>query len=59
MRATRELGRLRRPEFMRRGKCDFCGERDIFVREDFDTRIPTAGLSRAAFVCRTCAAEAR
>jgi len=56
-RDRRELGRMRRLEFARRGKCDFCGERDAFVREDFDTRIPTAGLSRAALVCRGCAAK--
>ena len=55
-RDRRELGRMRRPEFMRKGKCDFCSERDVFVREDFDTRIPTAGLSRAALICRSCSA---
>jgi HEAT repeat protein len=55
-RDRRELGRMRRPEFMRKGRCDFCGERDVAVREDFDTRIPTAGLSRAALICRACAA---
>ncbi len=49
-----ELGRLRRPEHRQKGKCDFCGERDVFVREDFDTRIPTADLSRAALICRSC-----
>ena len=57
-RERRELGRMRRLDFGRRGKCDFCGERDVFVREDFETRIPTADLSRAALVCRRCAAAA-
>jgi hypothetical protein len=58
-RDRRELGRMRRPEHQRRGRCDFCGERDVAVREDFDTRIPTAGLSRAALVCRNCLADGR
>lgn len=53
-----ELARMRRPGFARRGKCDFCGERDVQVREDFDTRIPTQGLSRAALICRSCAVSA-
>lgn len=57
-RDRRELGRMRRVDFGRRGKCDFCGERDIIVREDFETRIPTAGLPRAALICRSCAAPA-
>jgi hypothetical protein len=53
-RDRRELGRMRRAEPLQKGKCDFCGERDVVVREDFETRIPTAGLSRAALVCRGC-----
>ncbi|HEX3408615.1 MAG TPA: hypothetical protein VHS81_15385 [Caulobacteraceae bacterium] len=55
-RHRRELGRMRRAEHLRKGKCDFCGERDGLVREDFDTRIPTAGLSRPALICRSCVA---
>ncbi len=51
-----ELGRMRRLEFAARGKCDFCGERDAPVRQDLDTPIPTAGLSRPALICRACAA---
>ena len=54
-----ELARMRRPQLHRRGKCDFCGKRDDDVREDFETRIPTAGLSRAALVCRSCPATGR
>jgi len=57
-RDRRELGRMRRAEGGRKGKCDFCGARDVIVREDFETRIPTAGLSRAALICRGCAAAA-
>jgi hypothetical protein len=53
-----ELGRMRRLEFAARGKCDFCGARDAPVRQDLDTRIPTAGLSRPALICRPCAAAA-
>ena len=48
------LGRMRRLESDRRGKCDFCGERDIPVRADLETRIPTNGLPRAALICRAC-----
>jgi hypothetical protein len=58
-RDRRELGRMRRMDIGRRGKCDFCGMRDVIVREDFETRIPTAGLSRAALICRSCAAPAK
>jgi hypothetical protein len=55
-RDRREMGRLRRADFGRKGRCDFCGERDVQVREDFETRIPTAGLPRAALICRSCVA---
>jgi hypothetical protein len=58
-RDRRELGRMRRVDVGRKGKCDFCGERDVMVREDFETRIPTADLPRAALICRGCAAPAR
>jgi hypothetical protein len=57
-RDRRELGRLLRPEFGGRGKCDFCGERDVPVRQDLETRIPTAGLPRPALICRSCAPSA-
>ena len=57
-RARAELGRMRRLEFAQRGNCDFCGARDVAVRRDLETSIPTAGLSRAALVCRSCAAAA-
>ena len=54
-RDRRELGRMRRPaQTDRKGKCDFCGERDIPVRADLETRIPTNGLPRAALICRAC-----
>jgi hypothetical protein len=57
-RDRRELGRMRRLEFIRRGRCDFCGERDVPAREDLETRIPTAGLPRSALICRRCSASA-
>jgi hypothetical protein len=52
------LRHMRRPEAPTRGKCDFCGERDVAVRTDLETRIPTGGLSRAALICRRCDAPA-
>ncbi|HUO11268.1 MAG TPA: HEAT repeat domain-containing protein [Caulobacteraceae bacterium] len=51
-----ELSRMRRVNMGVRGKCDFCGERNVLVREDLETRIPTAGLPRAALICQRCAA---
>ena len=53
-----ELARMRRPDFRLKGKCDFCGERDVAVREDFETRIPTAGFPRAALICSRCETRA-
>jgi hypothetical protein len=44
-----------RPERKQRGKCDFCGETDVFVRRDLDTMIPTDGMPRAAWICDACA----
>jgi hypothetical protein len=38
-----------------RGKCDFCGQRDVWVTRDLNTAIPTASLPRAAWVCAQCA----
>jgi hypothetical protein len=38
-----------------RGKCDFCGQSDVWVTRDLHTVIPTATLSRAAWVCVECA----
>jgi hypothetical protein len=40
-----------------RGKCDFCGESNVFVERDLQTMIPAGGLlTRAALICRACAA---
>lgn len=52
------LRHMRRPQAAMRGKCDFCGERDVVVRADLETRIPTEGLSRPALICRRCDAPA-
>ncbi|MGH6987717.1 MAG: HEAT repeat domain-containing protein [Caulobacteraceae bacterium] len=38
----------------RRGKCDFCGERDVEVGRDLETLIPTGSLSRPALICQAC-----
>jgi HEAT repeats len=51
-----QLRHMRRAEPALRGKCDFCGERDVVIRTDLETRIPTGGLSRPALVCRSCEA---
>lgn len=39
-----------------RGKCDFCGESDVFVTREMNTLIPTDGLHRTAWICERCAA---
>ena len=44
-----------RSEYTRRGKCDFCGKRNVHVKADLDTTIPSGGHPRAALVCRRCA----
>ena len=43
-----------RPEKKQRGKCDFCGETNVFVKPDYDTEIPTGDMLRAAWVCGKC-----
>ena len=40
-----------------RGKCDFCGERDLVVERDLDTMIPTDTLPRPALICQRCASR--
>ena len=37
-----------------RGKCDFCGSADVFVKTDFDTEIPDGGQTRFSLVCKAC-----
>lgn len=39
----------------KRGKCDFCGSTDVFVRTDFETEIPDSGQMRFGLVCEPCA----
>jgi hypothetical protein len=53
-RERQELHHMRRPPAAMRGRCDFCGERDVVVRADLETRIPTGGLPRPALICRRC-----
>jgi hypothetical protein len=38
----------------RRGKCDFCGQSNVFVELDPDTMIPSGSDTRAALVCEKC-----
>jgi len=50
------LKALGTPVPKRRGKCDFCGENNVFVERDLSTPIPAGGLmTRAALICETCA----
>lgn len=56
-RQDRELALMRlagRPLPKQRGKCDFCGERDVFVERDLETMIPDDGFPRAAWICQRC-----
>jgi hypothetical protein len=53
-RERQQLMLMRRPAPALRGKCDFCGARDVIVRRDLETAIPTGGLSRAALICLAC-----
>jgi len=55
-RDRRELTRLGRADFGRKDKCDFCGDRDVHVREDFETLIPSGAARRPALICRRCEA---
>jgi hypothetical protein len=57
-RDRRDLTLMRRQAPPMRGKCDFCGERDVAVERDFETLIPTADLPRPALICQRCAAPA-
>ncbi|MBW3625094.1 MAG: HEAT repeat domain-containing protein [Armatimonadetes bacterium] len=42
------------PPVKRKGRCDFCGEYDVFVERDLETMIPTDDLPRAALICESC-----
>jgi HEAT repeat protein len=50
--AARAMGRPAPPQ---RGRCDFCGEREVEVQRDLETMIPTDELPRAAWICAGCA----
>ena len=56
----RELQRMqmagRLPQ--QRGKCDFCGARDVLVERDLETMIPTNDWPRPAMICERCARHA-
>jgi hypothetical protein len=56
-RNTREMTTLRAAATRaprQRGKCDFCGEMNVFVDRDLETMIPTDGLPRPALACDRC-----
>ena len=60
-RDRQEWARMRlsaKPVSSLRGKCDFCGARDLAVDRDLDTMIPTTTLPRPALICRRCAGAA-
>lgn len=44
-----------KPASHMRGKCDFCGARDVVVERDLETMIPTDTLPRPALICQRCA----
>jgi hypothetical protein len=41
-----------------RGKCDFCGARDVLVERDLETMIPTGDWPRPALICERCVRHA-
>lgn len=43
-----------RPQPRQRGRCDFCGESNVFVEKDLETMIPTGDLPRPALICDRC-----
>jgi hypothetical protein len=60
-RDKREWMRLKlasKPASRLRGKCDFCGARDVAVERDLETLIPTDTLPRPALICERCARAA-
>jgi len=44
-----------RREIKRRGKCDFCGESDVFVDYELNTQVPVGSETRPALICARCA----
>jgi hypothetical protein len=47
-----------RPDRKQRGKCDFCGMRNVAVERDLETMIPTESLPRPALICERCSQAA-
>jgi hypothetical protein len=57
-RKQRELALLKTAHLQpsrQRGKCDFCGQTDVFVEMDLQTMIPNGEFPRAALICARCA----
>ena len=41
-------------DFADRGKCDFCGEASVPIKQDFETELDSGGSRRFAMVCEPC-----
>ncbi len=57
-RRDREMHRIKAlgwPKPRSRGKCDFCGESNVFIERDLETEIPSGDHCRPAWVCERCA----
>jgi len=42
------------PEYVERGKCDFCATANVPIKTDFETELDTSGDRRFAMVCEPC-----
>ncbi|MDQ2732263.1 MAG: HEAT repeat domain-containing protein [Armatimonadota bacterium] len=45
---------LGRGTVRQKGRCDFCGENNLFVERDYATTIPTGSDNRLALICEGC-----
>jgi hypothetical protein len=52
---VRRLQLMGHPAQRQRGKCDFCGMRNMIVERDLETMIPTDDWPRPALICERCA----
>lgn len=41
-------------DFADRGKCDFCGDASVPIKQDFETELDVGGARRFAMVCEPC-----
>lgn len=49
--------REEKPAARQLGKCDFCGRTRVQVAQDYDTEIPSGGMTRAAWICNACSSR--